>query len=870
MVGEALGTVNEVRVVCNGELDANDVAVAKRARGDSDPIARALVTQWQAGDDGLESLLARDRYRLLHELLASGRLKVKVIGADSGAAFLHGKAGVIEQGDGKVTAFIGSANDSYSGWSRSYEMIWEDDDPESAKWVQSEFEYFWNIGVDLPDAVIQHIGAISRRTEYASIADARGDPELIAGAALADRPLSRAGQLLRPWQKRFVQTCVDDFKAHGRARYLIADDVGLGKTLSMAAAALILSLLHDGPVLILAPATLIWQWQVELKDMLGIPAAVWSTTGKQWLDPERRGLTPKGEVHYVAKCPWKFGIMSTGLITNGDDDGERGVIAKMAFGVVVLDEAHKARGDRNRADGSRLGGNNLMTFMERLSANAGSVLLGTATPIQLRVSELWDLLNILQQGASHVLGRGATEWRRDSSIDYLSGERAWPQAPEAAWALMKDPLGARYEHDVFRDVRRDARLSDKDIVGPRFDNLTLDIRREFARSFATLSAQHNPIIRRVVRRTRHMLEANGMLKRIAVAIHPSPEDSLNSDVLEGDAIVMSMAFSEAYRAAELFCRTYSRTRPAAGFLKTILLRRIGSSPAAGLATALNLLEDDETEANDGELGDDDATPVAQTKLTSDERDLLQMVVGNLRKVTEVRDPKVDIIIHYLDKMKWLEKFGSIIFSQYLTTALHVADELSAAFPTEPIALYAGGSASFVMVGGVRRGAPREAIKGAVQRGEIRLVVATDAACEGLNLQKLGSQINIDLPWNPSKLEQRKGRVQRIGQSRDTIHVANLRYSGTVEDEVYAALSARFGDIFSVIGQLPDSFEDEWVAAVLRDRDAVKHFPQRTESLRPAMDLRYSKDSFRDEGLDWEYAEKVISDRQLDDFLRSGW
>lgn len=54
-------------------------------------------------------------------------------------------------------------------------------------------------------------------------------------------------------------------------------DVGLGKTLSMAAAALVLSLLHDKPVLILAPATLIWQWQEELDDKLGLPSAVWST-----------------------------------------------------------------------------------------------------------------------------------------------------------------------------------------------------------------------------------------------------------------------------------------------------------------------------------------------------------------------------------------------------------------------------------------------------------------------------------------------------------------------------------------------------------------------------------------------------------------
>jgi hypothetical protein len=71
------------------------------------------------------------------------------------------------------------------------------------------------------------------------------------------------------------------------------------------------------------------------------------------------------------------------------------------------------------------------------------------------------------------------------------------------------------------------------------------------------------------------------------------------------------------------------------------------------------------------------------------------------------------------------------------------------------------------------------------------VCATDAACEGLNLQRLGAQVNVDLPWNPSRLEQRKGRVQKIGQARDNVHILNLRYAGTVEDDVYATLSNRF-------------------------------------------------------------------------------
>ena len=235
------------------------------------------------------------------------------------------------------------------------------------------------------------------------------------------------------------------------------------------------------------------------------------------------------------------------------------------------------------------------------------------------------------------------------------------------------------------------------------------------------------------------------------------------------------------------------------------------------------------------------------------------------------DPKVQVILHYLRERQWLEHNGAIIFSQYRTTAEWVLEALCAAFPDEPVALYAGGSASFVQRGDRSpHGRARADQDVASKHGDIRLVCATDAACEGLNLQRLGAQVNVDLPWNPSRLEQRKGRVQRIGQVRDDVHVLNLRYAGTVEDEVYAALSERFGDIFSVLGQLPDGFEDDWIDAVLQDRMSVRNFSQRVERTKPPMELRYMRDVADDRGLDWEYTERVLSSRDLDEWMRQGW
>jgi hypothetical protein len=475
----------------------------------------------------------------------------------------------------------------------------------------------------------------------------------------------------------------------------------------------------------------------------------------------------------------------------------------------------------------------------------------------------------LNQGAPQVLG--SDEWASQDAIRFLTGDRPWPANDTNRWRLFRDPLPPAAEHFVFRDIRNDAGLPSRELIGPRYDELSPDIRTDFLNDFRTLTERHNPIVRRVVRRTRPMLEAAGLLKRIGVIIHPRRDDGLPPALFNGHGLEMSFAFKAAYDAAEAFSRLYAQRCPGAGFLKTILLRRIGSSALAGLETARHLLgRIDEPLLPEEEIGDE-GEPGDHSPPDSHEIHYLREVERNLTAVTGGSDvdPKVQVILHYLRGRRWLKENGAIIFSQYRTTAEWVLEALCDAYADEPVALYAGGAASFVARGGERRTAARDQIKRRIQDGEIRLVCATDAACEGLNLQRLGAQVNVDMPWNPSRLEQRKGRVQRIGQIRDNVHVLNLRYAGTVEDDVYTALSNRFGDIFSVLGQLPDAFEDDWIAAILKDRSAVLNFSQRVETTKPPMELRYNQD-MDDRGLDWEYTERVLSSRDLDEWMRQGW
>ena len=83
-------------------------------------------------------------------------------------------------------------------------------------------------------------------------------------------------------------------------------------------------------------------------------------------------------------------------------------------------------------------------------------------------------------------------------------------------------------------------------------------------------------------------------------------------------------------------------------------------------------------------------------------------------------------------------------------------------PDEAIGVYAGEQWSGIMHRGIFTRTPRDVLKEKVRTGQIRVLIGTDAASEGLNLQRLGTLINLDLTWNPSRLEQRKGHIQRIG------------------------------------------------------------------------------------------------------------
>ncbi len=222
-------------------------------------------------------------------------------------------------------------------------------------------------------------------------------------------------------------------------------------------------------------------------------------------------------------------------------------------------------------------------------------------------------------------------------------------------------------------------------------------------------------------------------------------------------LLTNLSFDLAYQAAEAFTAALKKRTNAAGFMKTLLLHRICSSFASGRSTAERMLRrevlEDEEQAK--------LIEEALSALTPDEAGYLRTIAAKLSRA-EARDPKLAAVRYFLIEHRtegktWLEH-GCIVFSQYYDTAYSLGAELAKLLPGEPVGVYAGAGKSGMFRGDDFASVERDEIKSSVKKREIRLVVATDAACEGLNLQTLGTLINVDLPRNPARLEQRLGRI----------------------------------------------------------------------------------------------------------------
>lgn len=891
VAGEAiLKVTGPVRIICNSDLDPQDLITAAAAQA-------ALRRSWCSGLPEEAPPAALPRYKALYDALLNKRMEVRVL-PDSAFGLIHGKAGVLRKADGTAIAFLGSVNESASAWKVNYELLWEDDSPETIEWVQEEFDALWNDPRAIDLACCPFIAQdlqriISRKVIEPGELKGIDDPTQVAASAAIETPVYRREQGLWPHQKYFARLALERHRLGG-ARLVLADQVGLGKTIQLAMAALLIALddPDGGPILVLAPKPLLQQWQDELMELLLLPSARWN--GKSWVD-ENDLEYPSDGAKSLGKCPRRIGLVSQGLVVRGMSEAINQLLSRN-YSCVIVDESHRARRRKvPKVDAKaeeideRAEPNKLMAFLWQIGRKTKSMLLATATPVQLHPVEAWDLLHILSQGNDGVLGgwTHTSPWYRASHcLAIATGDAVVPSSDvRIGWQYVRDPLPSRFEDPAFDRIRRGLDASDTEwqFTPESIEKLSTAVQRVQIQNglLPTYGENFNPMLRCIVRRTRAYLEATinpatggYFLPKVTVKLFGEENE---------DALVLGGYLREAYEEAENFSSLLQKRVKGAGFFKTLLLRRLGSSMEAGRRTVSKLLgqepdlPDDE---DDDELEDELQPQLARGSVavsdfkdyTEAERESLERCLTLLKEGGN-NDPKLDAVIGYLrgtqkgTSRTWLD-LGCILFSQYYDTVRWIGNEMAKRdeFSGMDIGLYAGSNRSGFWRDGKFQRCDRNALKERVRNGDLKLLLGTDAASEGLNLQRLGTLINIDLPWNPTRLEQRKGRIQRIGQARSEIWIANLRYRDSVEDKVHQVLADRLEAIHGLFGQIPDTLEDVWVQVALNDADAANQLIDRTTATRNPFDVKYSKV----EDAEWETCSTVLDPRAVKEQLSQGW
>ena len=866
----------KVRIICNSQLQIDDVKYIKDQ-------PQAMKLEWCAGKPEEELVNIPDRLKKLHNYLVTDKIEVRVLPNDV-FGLIHGKTGVITQNDGRKVAFMGSMNETYNGWGKggNYEIAWVDDDESAIKWVQDEFNSLWEhpLARPLTKFIIEDIKRISERKVIYEITEWRESEN--PASSVIESPVYRKEFGLWEHQKYFVDLAYRAHKKGLGARYVLADMVGLGKTIQLALSALLMALEGDNPILIIVPKTLIWQWQDELLNLLDMPSAVWN--GKTWVD-ENLFEYPSKEESALSKCPRRVGIISQGLIVRSKSKVSEQLL-KLNYECIIVDEAHRAR-RKNLGKGKendRPQPNNMMSFLLQVASKTKSMLLATATPVQIHPIEAWDLLYILSQGNNFVLGDDFSKWRSEPNrgLNLITGREDLDIKNEL-WDWLRNPFPSSDEKpSTFGTFRR---LMDLDalkftIPGGALYKLTKQqdaiLNKIIADDFLKNS---NPFIKHIIRRERRFLESTinpdtnqPYLKPIHVVLYSEGEN---------EGIQLSTHLLDAYNCAEEFSLLLGNRVKSSGFIKTMLLRRVCSSMYAGYSTGVGMLnnwvtntedeEDDYTEDDeDGSVSNAQDSPFKN--LTGDEINCLDRFVRILGEHYE-RDPKYDLLKKILTEKHivepWIER-GCIVFSQYFDTIKSICDRFAKDFPQITFGLYAGSDKSGIYESGIYRRSSKEDIKKMVRQKQLKLLFGTDAASEGLNLQALGTLINLDLPWNPTRLEQRKGRIQRIGQEREEIFIYNMRYQDSVEDRVHQLLASRLKNIQDLFGQIPDTLEDVWVEVALNKiDDAKKRISEMSEDdIHPFYNKYQNTKNIST--IDWEDCSTVLDSSEKRKILSKSW
>lgn len=553
-------------------------------------------------------------------------------------------------------------------------------------------------------------------------------------------------------------------------RFLLADDPGSGKTIM--AGLLIKELIARGDLercLIVAPGSLVEQWQDELGEKFNLEFDILS---KDMIENSRSG-NPFNDRNYL--------ISRLDVLARNEELQEK-LVRSQEWDMVISDEAH-------RMSASYFGRDVKYTKRYQLGQKLGQIcrhlLLMTATPHNGK-EEDFQLFMALLDGDRF-------EGRFRDGVHYADTE------------------------DMMR------RLTKEELL--KFDGTPLfperrayTVKYNLSDEEASLYASVTEYVRTEMNRVQRFAESDGrkrnnvgfalqiLQRRLAsspAAIHQSLKrrrERLESELAEARLIARGKKFDFS-SSSEL--------------LSTEVLRNIDE------------YDEEDVESLEETISTTATTAESMEQLELEVDTLLRLENQALGVLRSGKDTKWLELNKILDDELMIDSDGNrrklIIFTEAKDTLHYLAEKI--------LTRLGKPESVEVIHGGVTREERRKVINRFMQDRDLMVLVANDAAGEGVNLQRGHLMVNYDLPWNPNKIEQRFGRIHRIGQT-EVCHLWNLVASETREGDVYGRLlekletarTALKGRVYDVLGELfeGDSLKDLlWEAIQYGDRDDVK-------------------------------------------------
>ena len=839
-----------MRLVAGCTLALPEIEAIEKGEQLRDLVERHLTSLPLAPPDPASS----HALELLAWMVARGHLDVKVaVPCDAhgrpipAEGIFHEKAGIIEDRGGDRIAWNGSLNETAAGWRHNWESInvYTSWGPEPGRVADEEanFARIWAnkarraIVLDVPRAVRQDLMRFMpandqpARLKEPGKKPAKPSPEPEAKESEKPTELPPGDLRSRVWS--FIQHApsLPDGERVGEAtsavtpwphqvraferlyhnwppKLLIADEVGLGKTIQ--AGMLLRQAWLAGRVkriLILAPKAILNQWQVELREKFNLNWPIYDGRKLVWYaSPAWRGRNERN----VERDHWHrepVVIASSHLMRRRDRAAA--LLEAEPWDLVVLDEAHHAR--RRAAGTQQEGGPNaLLRLMQGLKDRTHGLVLLTATPMQVHPIEVWDLLNLLDL---------PQEWTARAFLDFFddieepnpssdafermarlfqSVERAYGKAnTENVQRLVA--LSRLKVNKVLRALRNDASI-------PR--RLLETTERQAA---VKIMRANTPLRRLVSRHTRELLRRYLKAEKLTT---PVAERRVEDRFLEMTPEERALYDAVENYIASTYNQASPRERTAVGFVMTIYRRRLASSfealrktlqrhlsaISAGNTTQLAGMDEDvsDDEAVD-EIPDlEEVEELEREALAAAEAADIQSLFVRIGQLAP--DSKLESLKSTLAELRHDGYRQAMVFTQYTDTMDFLREALLKDADSR-LMCFSGRGAEIPSSGGSWRTVSRERAKRIFRDGEADVLLCTDAAAEGLNFQFCGALINYDMPWNPMRVEQRIGRIDRLGQQHEIIRIVNLHYEGTVETDVYRALRNRIGLFESVVGRL---------------------------------------------------------------------